>query len=122
MSEKIICATQSPNKLNGTIVTSKRTISYCFVDDYCCCNNYGVEELRPIQEFVGKTITDMDLVELETVAVSTDEKDECGGRGKFTIVCDQEVWSLTMWNYHNGYYTMNFDVKINGEPHWNLAF
>lgn len=117
MNEKIIRINQSKNKFCGIIKTTKRTISYRF-EGNICCNDCNVEEIRPLTDLIGKCITEMDLAE---VPEKRDDEDECGGKGCFSIMCGEDIYVLTFYNYHNGYYVMNFDVEIGGKPYWNVA-
>ena len=34
---------------------------------------------------------------------------------------DSNTWTIEFYNYHNGYYSHNLDVKIDGVTKWNLS-
>jgi hypothetical protein len=34
---------------------------------------------------------------------------------------DSNTWTIEFYNYHNGYYSHNLDVKIDGLTKWNLS-
>ncbi len=132
MSETVLSVKQTDSKMQGTIVTNKRTISYNFDDSYTCCNRYDVNENFPLVELIGKTIVHMNLeeeVEQKQEKIEKNNSEEhnensnhdCGGKGFFTIQCLDVTYILTMSNYHNGYYAMNFDVMQNGMPMWNIV-
>lgn len=124
--ETIVSVKSERNGLQGTIkTTKKKTIKYCFDDSGACCNQYNVVESFPLADLVGQELLEMDLFEtneLVKLAKKRKEDNHRGGQGIFVIRCSSLVYKLQMYNYHNGWYSMNFDVFENGKRKWNLAF
>lgn len=124
-SEKIVSVKSERNGLQGKIKTTKRIIKYCFDDSGACCNQYNVVQSFPLSDLVGQELLEMDLFETdEQVKLAKNRKEDNyrGGQGIFLIRCSTLVYKLQMYNYHNGWYSMNFDVFENGRRKWNLAF
>lgn len=118
--ETVLHVMQNDSKLKGRITTNKRIISYCFDDSFTCCNDFGVEESQPLTNFIGKVMMRMDLSD-DTGDDDAEHSDECHSEGSFTIFFVDSIYTLKLHNYHNGYYTMNFDVEVNGVQTMNIA-
>lgn len=120
--EIIVSVKQENGGLKGTVITDKQTIRYCFDGSSPCCNEYDIVESVPLADLIGQELLDMDLFETDDEFPHNEHKNCCGGQGMFVIRCSTDTYKLQMFNYHNGCYSMNFDVFVDDQVKWNLAF
>ena len=103
----------------GTIKTDVGEISWKYDREGQCCENYGVDvSNNDFSWLEGKKMINFDLQE--------SFKDlQYGDSDNHAILKLQlennEVWTIDFSNCHNGYYSHNLDIFVDGQIKWNLA-
>lgn len=84
------------------------TLSWYYSNYQKCCEKAYVE--YDSQNINGKTITDYEL-------------DFTGGNEAHLNLTfsDGSIWCCRFYNNHNGYYTHNLTIYVNGNEKWNVA-
>lgn len=107
-----------------------------------CCERFGVEMSQPLSWLIdrkfenisldveegNRAILTLKLEELGTVNIREqlksflDERKEVSPKdlNQFADLTDNK-WTIEFYNYHNGYYSHNLDVVIDGTRKWNLS-
>ena len=127
----------------GTIKTEIGEIEWSYESSSKCCEQFGTNMSQPLSYLTNRKFVNISLDDNGCSATLklTFEKEEEFPREKlyefldtntndmistknlvdFCDSLDSNTWTIEFYNYHNGYYSHNLDVKIDGVIKWNLS-
>lgn len=104
---------------SATIYTDIGEIKWVFESDSNCCEEFSIILDTTLSDLIGKQFVNVDL---ETECT---EKDDFSKSTKSAILIlklnEDKIWKARFFNYHNGYYSHNLDIFIDGKIKWNVA-
>ena len=128
----------------GTIKTEIGEIEWSYESSSKCCEQFGTNMSQPLSCLTNRKFVNISLDDngcSATLKLTLEKEDEYFPREKlcefldknpynlistknlvdFCDSLDSGTWTIEFYNYHNGYYSHNLDVKIDGVTKWNLS-
>ena len=115
----------------GKIVFGTTTLEWKYDSESRCCENFGVLFVPFDHNVLDKAIDKFDLfADKITIDKTRPEHANSGFVDGETIEDVQTLWlgftdgtsyTISFYNIHNGYYSHNLDIIVNGSVHWNVA-
>ena len=124
---------------NVVIITDIGNIEWWYDDDQNCCEDFGIDMSQSLSWLIGRKFISISLVDLNK---DTDYGDY-NNRAILTLKLEREdienlpqidnlvkskireylwdTWTIEFYNNHNGYYSHNLDIKIDGRTKWYLS-
>ena len=109
------------NKLCNSInFVDENNVLVGFDNDAECCETFGYEitfadgsdiefELKYEDDFLGQYVFDPDFIS----TVKCAEDGDCGGSIRFRLIApDKPDLFLKLYNYHSGYYSHGFTMRV----------
>lgn len=116
-------------------------IGWWYDDHQSCCEDFGITMSQPLSWLIGRKFISISLDDLTNH--ETEYYNEYSNRAILTLKLESEdienlpqidnlvkskireylwdTWTIEFYNNHNGYYSHNLDVKIDGRTKWNLS-
>lgn len=130
----------------GSIKTEIGEIEWSYESSSKCCEQFGTNMSQPLsyltnRKFVNISLDDNGRSATLKLILEQEEDEEYFPREKlyefldtntndmistknlinFCDSLNSNTWTIEFYNYHNGYYSHNLDVKIDGVTKWNLS-
>jgi hypothetical protein len=127
----------------GSIKTEMGEIEWSYESSSKCCETFGTNMSHPLsyltnRKFINISFDDNGFSAILKLKLEEEEdfpreklyefldtnQDNMISTRAFKSFCDSidsNTWTIEFYNHHNGYYSHNLDVKIDGVTKWNLS-
>ena len=105
------------SEYEGYVITTEKSVYNLGIDsDGQCCESWGyLSSNDNLEEFIGAEILSVKLTDNELFTVDALPKIYEGDMTFFTVDTDQGSFQIVAYNEHNGYYSHDVLIVVDGE-------